>query len=99
MEEIMDLRGKISNGNVVVIDFFGENCPSCKKIDPVLRELSNEMEVDFFKFNVEKDFDIASEFGIMAIPNLVLFKDGNPVDQLIGYAEKDKIKEWVTANL
>ena len=61
MEEIMDLRGKISNGNVVVIDFFGENCPSCKKIDPVLRELSNEMEVDFFKFNSKSAID-QSEF-------------------------------------
>jgi thioredoxin 1 len=100
MEEIHDVYKVVKDDNAVVIEFFGNFCPSCKKIEPVLRELNHEMDkVKFFKFNVEENPDIASEFGIHSIPNMVIFKGQEPVDQLVGYADKEKIKEWVTANL
>ncbi len=85
-----------SNENVVV-DFWAEWCGPCKIIAPVIDELAKEYagKVLFAKLNVDEAQDIAIGYGISAIPTLIFFKRGKPVDALIGVLPKSEIKRWI----
>ena len=70
-------------------------------VAPVVEELANEYEgrVSFGKLNVDESPKIASQYGIMSIPTLILFKDGQPVDTIIGFRPKDELKRNLDAAL
>lgn len=81
----------IANG-VVLVDFYADWCGPCKMLGPVLEELSKKMDnVTFYKVNVDASSDLASRYGIQAIPNLIIFKDGKAVDQLTGFVPEGQI--------
>ena len=68
---------------VVLVDFYADWCGPCKMLAPVLEGLSEKMDkVTFYKVNVDASSDLAGRYGIQAIPNLVIFKDGKAVDQI-----------------
>ncbi len=85
-----------SNENVVV-DFWAEWCGPCKILAPIIDELAKEYtgKVVFAKLNVDEARDIAINYGISAIPTLIFFKKGKPVDALIGVLPKGEIKRWI----
>ncbi len=85
-----------SNENVVV-DFWAEWCGPCKILAPIIDELAKEYvgKVVFAKLNVDEAKDIAINFGISAIPTLIFFKRGKPVDALVGVLPKGEIKRWI----
>ena len=66
-------------------------------VAPVLEELSMEYEgqINFVKVNVDQEGDLAGEYGVMSIPNLVLMKDGQVVKQVVGYQPKPAIKALI----
>ncbi len=86
---------------LVVVDCWAPWCGPCRMIAPVIEELSKEYagKVVFGKLNVDENPRIATEFAIMAIPTLFIFKDGEPVDVIQGALPKqyleDKVKEWL----
>lgn len=84
---------------VVLVDFFAEWCGPCKMISPVLEELSEEYngKATIVKVNVDNDPEVASKYGVMSIPNLVLFKDGNVIKQVVGFQPKPALKELINA--
>ena len=68
---------------VVLVDFYADWCGPCKMLAPVLEGLSEKMDkVTFYKVNVDASSDLAGRYGIQAIPNLVIFKDGKAVEDL-----------------
>lgn len=81
----------ISSG-VVLVDFFADWCGPCKMITPVLEEIDSELSnVTIVKVDVDQSQDIAMRYGVQTIPNLIIFKDGKAVDQIIGFTPKNEL--------
>ena len=78
----------------VLVDFWGEWCPPCRALSPILDELADEYDgrVKIAKVNTEEQQELAVEYGIRAIPTLLLFKQGQVADQLIGLKSKRDLK-------
>ena len=80
----------ISNG-VWIVDFYADWCGPCKMLGPVLEKLDNNV----LKINVDSHEDLAREFGVMSIPTICFFKDGNLVNKVVGFRSKDEIETIV----
>jgi thioredoxin 1 len=82
----------------VLVDFWAEWCEPCRRVAPILEELSKEFDgrVKIVKLNVESDPDIAQAYNVRGIPALLLFKDGQVADQRIGAFPKHQLKAWLT---
>ncbi len=84
----------------VIVDFWAPWCAPCRIIAPFLEQLSEEMEnVKFGKLNVDEAPEIADRYGIRGIPTIILFKDGEVKDLMVGAAPMDTIKEFIERNL
>ena len=77
----------------VLVDFFAVWCGPCQMLAPVIEDLAKEMEgkVKIGKMNVDENPTTAEKFGIMSIPTLILFKNGEPVKTLQGFRGKEEI--------
>ncbi|MBW7475111.1 thioredoxin [Paenibacillus oenotherae] len=90
----------IENG-VSLVDFWAPWCGPCKMQLPIVEELSSELEgkAVIAKINVDEEPELASKFGVMSIPTLILFKDGQPVDKMVGLQSKDALKNKISGQL
>lgn len=78
---------------VVVVDFWAEWCGPCRIVSPILEDLSRELtSVQFKKINVDENPYVAQSLGITAIPTIMIYKNGKPVDRIIGALPKEQIK-------
>lgn len=96
-ENVVDslLASAVLEKGVTVVDFFATWCGPCRALGPVLDELSMEVEYRILKVDVDKYPDLAAFYGVRSIPTLVIFKDGKPVDTLIGGRSKEQLNEDV----
>jgi thioredoxin 1 len=89
----------VSNNSLILIDFWADWCGPCKKLSPILDEISNEKNLLVGKLNVDQNLKKPSEFSVSSIPTMVLFKDGLPVKTIIGAMPKHKLleelSEWI----
>jgi thioredoxin 1 len=86
---------------VSLLDFWAPWCGPCKMQLPIVEELSEELKgtATIAKVNVDEEPELASQFGVMSIPTLILFKDGQPVDKLVGLQSKDSLKAKIQNQL
>ena len=85
----------------VVVDFWAEWCGPCKMIAPALEEIAGSLgsKVKIVKLNVDENPGTAAKFGIMSIPTLMLFKNGELASRQVGAAPKQKLEQWITASV
>jgi thioredoxin 1 len=85
----------------VLVDFWAEWCAPCKRIAPIIDEVAKEYsgKIKVAKLNVDEAANVASKYGIMSIPTVIIFKDGKAVDQVVGLLSKPQLKEKIEDNL
>ena len=81
--------------NKVLVDFYATWCGPCKMLSPVIDDLSNEVDIDIIKIDVDKHNELAREYGVMSIPTLILFENNNEVKRTLGFMDKEKLKEFI----
>ncbi len=89
------------NSGVTLVDFWATWCGPCKMLAPTIEDLANMYEgvVKVAKVDVDENGDLAQRFGIMSIPTVIIFKDGEIVDKLIGYRLKNEFVECLQKHI
>lgn len=83
------------SNKVVLVDFYADWCGPCKMFAPVFEEASQESDINFIKLNVDEYSDIAREYGVMTIPTIILFKNGNEIKRFTGFMPKDELIKFL----
>jgi thioredoxin 2 len=89
----ISFRKELDTATPVLVDFWAEWCGPCRMTAPVLEDLARDKagQIKIVKINVDQNPATARQYNILSIPTLILFKDGNPVETLIGATSKDAL--------
>lgn len=80
----------------VLVDFWATWCGPCRMLSPIVDEVANERpDVKVGKINVDEQPELAQQFGIMSIPTLLVFKNGEKVQESVGLIPKEKVEELI----
>lgn len=85
---------------VAVVDFWAPWCAPCFMLEPIIKSIAAEMpNVGFGRLNTEEEPEIAAKYYVMSLPTVIIFKDGEPVDQVIGVVPKKILQSRIKAHL
>ena len=89
----------LDQNNLILIDFWAEWCGPCKKVSPILDEISESKGLPVGKLNIDENPEKPREYSVQSIPTMVLFVDGNPVHTVVGAKPKHmllkELAEWL----
>ena len=90
----------LQSNEPVLVDFWSLGCPPCKRLAPVIDHLAsqNEGTAKVGKVNVGEHTDLAMEYGITAVPTILLFKNGDVVERLQGYQDQSVLQEIINSH-
>jgi thioredoxin 1 len=97
-----ELEALIANSDKPVFcDFWATWCGPCRMLAPVLEEISNQFEgkAEFVKIDVDENESAAIKYQISSIPNIIAFKNGEPVDNNLGFVPAEALSEFVKRNI
>ncbi len=79
----------------VLVDFTAEWCRPCRQLAPLVEQLADELvaQLQVGRLDIDQNLEITMQYGILSVPTLILFKNGKPVERLVGMAPKAKILE------
>ncbi len=85
----------------VMVDFGAIWCGPCRMVAPIVEELAEEYDgkISVGKMDVDQNPKVASRYGIMSIPSLIIFKDGKPLTNIVGFRPKEQLKQSLDAAL
>lgn len=91
----------LDSGKVALVDFWAAWCGPCQMLGPVIEELAGEYEgkAVISKLNVDENPNTAAQYGIRSIPTMLIFKNGEVVDQMVGAMPKNMIAEKINAQI
>ncbi len=80
----------------VILDFYADWCPPCRKLKPVFEQVATEFPtIRFIKINFDNYNDLINKFGVRSIPTLIVLKDGKEVKRNVGFMSKPKLIKWI----
>lgn len=85
----------IKGEKTVLVDFFATWCGPCKMLSPVLEGMAEEVKdlATIYKLDIDEGFDVAKRFGVMSVPTMIIFKNGEEKERLVGLRQKMQILE------
>ena len=75
-----------------LVDFYADWCGPCKMMSPILEELK---DIEVLKINVDENEELAKEYKVMSIPNMLIIRDGEVIEELIGFRSKDDMESII----
>ena len=91
-------KEEVLSKDFILVDFYADWCGPCRMIAPFLEEIQSEINIDIVKINIDESPNIASEYNVMSIPTLVIFKKGEKISVNVGAASKARLIDWIKAN-
>lgn len=91
----------INSENISIVDFWAPWCGPCRKMSAVIDEVANEFEgkVNVCKINTDENLKSAKEYSISGLPSILIFKDGKPIERLVGLMPKDTLSNNIKKHL
>jgi len=85
----------------VLVDFYADWCAPCKVLGPIVEDVAGDLDerLDVVKVNIDRDRELAARFGIRRIPTLMLFKDGIPVETIVGITTKENLRDVIDLHI
>ncbi len=83
----------LQSSEPVLLDLGAEWCHPCKQLDPIVEELAQEWDgrIKVFAIDIDSNMNTTMQLGVMSVPTLIFFKDGQPIERITGYQSKERI--------